>query len=80
MWGAKWKQHEADDGGLNTWLLALRADLPLVDVAIQECLLAPIQERVSCFLSSDHFQYTTKMHRALLLSLVIPIVLPNVSP
>jgi hypothetical protein len=50
MWGAKWKQHEADDGGLNTWLLALRdPDLPLVDVAIQECLLAPIQERVSCF-------------------------------
>lgn len=76
MWGAKWKQHEADDGGLNTWLLALRdPDLPLVDVAIQECLLAAIQERVSCFI--------TNLIRALSLSLAFPsqscdlIYLPN---
>lgn len=47
MWGAKWKQHEAGDESGEKWLSDLRdPDLPSVKIAIQECFLAPIYERV----------------------------------
>lgn len=47
MWGDKWGRCGAAHDEVAAWLAELRdAELPPVDVAVQECVLAPIQERV----------------------------------
>lgn len=46
MWGARWQQQVEEDEG-DAWLSELQdADLQPVEVAVQQCFLAPIQERV----------------------------------
>ena len=47
VWGAKWERCGAAEEEAAAWLVGLQdSELPPMDVAMQECVLAPIQERV----------------------------------